>query len=110
MLGAEVRSLTSLLVLGLHFVTMGHHDDDDDCELELAHRQVLALERLADETAAIQDTLHIIANHMLGGMTAEQVQEAVAEARALKQDLQTKRLKLAAAISAAQPHPKETNG
>lgn len=76
-------------------------DGDDRSGLELQRREVAALEHLARELSAIQDTLELIAQHVTGGLSAEEVRAAVLEARELKQRLRTKREQLAASIEAA---------
>jgi len=79
----------------------------DECRPDLAHREVVALERIALEAAAIQDTLQLVADHLLGGLSAEQLAEAREEARLLRASLRQARLTLTAALRAASP-PKES--
>lgn len=69
----------------------------------LEERQVAAIEHLAHEACAIQDTLEVLVRHLLGGMSPEEVAAAKAEAMALREKLKTSRKTLLAAIAAASP-------
>jgi hypothetical protein len=71
-----------------------HHGHGDP-----AARQARALEHIAREAAAIQDTLARIECHLLGA-SAEEVQAMRVEARALTQDLRASRKTLDAALAA----------